>query len=131
MTQINFDNLRMSIYSIKDGCELSFEVASGLADYNISIPITDDDFEIIKTDSQRAAFLISALHHPFQLEETRLNEQEQRHYLDMILHAPINKTESFLTNLDNGSANGAISNMVRITTGENRDYLRPGQWFIR
>ena len=129
MSQINFDNLWMSITSNDNAYSLSFLVTSGFVDYEVTISITKSDFEVIKNDSQRTAFLQAALHHPFQLQKTRLNDAEQRHSLDMILHAPITETEAFLTELDNGEANGAISNMVRITCGKEQFNMQQGHWF--
>ena len=82
----------------------------------------------MEADAERAAFLQAALHHPFQLKETNLDLVEQRQYLDTILHAPKNETEEFLTRLDR-IANGAISNMVRITCGRELETMRNGIWF--
>ena len=131
MSEIIFKELRMSIHSEDGKHSLSLCIASGFADFVVTIPLTEKDFDVIKTDDERASFLQAALHHPYQLKETRLGNEEQRHYLDMILHSPRPEAESLLTEIDHGPANGAISNMVRITCGKDQGLLRRGQWFNR
>ena len=131
MSETIFKKLRMSVLSEDGGHSLSLCVASGFVDFVVEIPLTEEDFTVIKTDDERTSFLQAALHHPFQLKETWLGIEEQRHYLDMILHSPKSDVESFLTEIDHGSANGAISNMVRITCGKDQGLLRRGKWFGR
>ena len=75
------------------------------------------------------ALLQAALHRPFQLQETALDKSEQRYYLDKILHANESKVNTFLTELDHGQANGAISNMVRKASDRDIENLRNGDWF--
>ena len=129
MSKIVFKNLRMIATSNKGEHILSISVESGFVGFEVSISLTKEDFAVIESENERAAFLQAALHHPFQLKETRLGDAEQRRYLDMILHAPESEVEHFLTDLDHGAANGAISNMVRITCGKDQALLRCGQWF--
>jgi len=129
MTEIIYRNLRVTLLSNDDSFSLALAVASGHADFTVFIPLTFEDHEKFKVDEERAAFLQAALHHPFQLKETWLDENTQRDYLDNILHANRSATEKFLTELDNHKANGAIANMVRITTGKSYESLRKGEWF--
>lgn len=131
MSSIMYPNLRLSAEE-KDGVYVLFlAIASGFADFEVHLQIEKHDFEVIRNDAQRTAFLQAALHHPFQLQKTTLSEVEQRLYFDKILHSPVNETEAFLTQMDYGIANGAISNMLRITSGKNVILLRKGQWFAR
>ena len=130
MTEIVFENLRMSVATNGDSISLSFHVDSGHMEFNITLPLTAKDLAVIESDEERRTFLQAALHQPFQLKNTNLNETEQRQYLDTILHAPPPETEAFLTDLDNGVANGAISNMVRITRGIDPAAMRNGKWFM-
>jgi len=130
-SKIIFENLRMTILSGNGKHSLSLCVESGFVGFEVTIPLTEQDFAVIETENERAAFLQAALHHPFQLKETRLGNTEQRYYLDMILHSPKSEVEAFLTEMDHGAANGAISNMVHITCGKDQALLRRGQWFNR
>ena len=111
------------------GASLFISIASGFAEFEVKVPLQEKDLKALRTDSERSAFLQAALHHPFQLRETALSEIEQREYLDVILHSPAAEVEAFLTTLDHGSANGAISNMLRITRGRNQQAMRSGKWF--
>lgn len=120
------------LISCRDGeYSLSLSIASGIVDFDVSVPLTEQDAAVMQRDPQRAAFLQAALHHPFQLEATRPAHAQQRDCLDKILHAPEADTEAFLTALDHASANGAISNMVSGTCGKDQTLLRAGQWFDR
>lgn len=131
MSEKIFKDLRMSVLSENGEHSLSLCVESGFVEFVVSIALTEDDLRVIKNDPERASFLQAALHHPFQLKETRLESNELRHYLDMILHSKKSDSESFLTEIDHGRAHGAISNMVRITCGKDQCLLRQGQWFNR
>lgn len=111
------------------GASLFVSVASGFAEFEVKVSLVEKDLQVLRTDSERSAFLQAALHHSFQLRETALSEIEQRRYLDIILHSPVADVESFLTTLDHGLANGAISNMLRITRGRNQQAMRNGAWF--
>ncbi len=131
MSKTIFENPRMTIFYEKGEHSLSLSVESGFVGFDVTIPLTDRDVAVIETENERAAFLQAALHHPFQLRETRLENAEQRYYLDKILHSPKSEVEAFLTEIDHGTANGAISNMVHITCGKDQGILRKGQWFNR
>jgi hypothetical protein len=131
MSKTIFENLRMTIFCDHGEHSLSLSVESGFVGFDVTIPLTEKDAAVIETDIERAAFLQAALHHPFQLKETRPGNEEQRYYLDKILHSPKPEVESFLTEFDHGEANGAISNMVHITCGNDQGILRKGQWFNR
>ncbi len=124
-----FENLRMTLESGGGKYLLDLGIASGHTDFSVSIKLTESDYLVIDTDSERAAFLQAALHRPFELKETRLNEEEQRYYLDTILHQPKEITEAFLTEKDHGPANGAIANLVRHTLGRDYKSMREGKWF--
>ncbi|WP_339899135.1 hypothetical protein [uncultured Gilvimarinus sp.] len=127
--EIKFQNLRM-IALEKDGdYSLNISIASGIVDFGVTVSLEKRDFEVISTNELRAALLQAAMHHPFQLRQTALSENQQRKYLDVVLHAPESEVEDFLTELDHGRANGAISNMVRITTNQDYQSLRNGNWF--
>lgn len=112
-----------------NGVSLFVLISSGFADFEVKVALEEKDLQVLQTDSERSAFLQAALHQPFQVRETALSEVEQRRYLDIILHSPVADVEKFLTTLDHGSANGAISNMLRITRGRNQQVLRSGAWF--
>lgn len=112
------------------GASLFISIASGFAEFEVKVPLAEKDLVVLRTNSERTAFLQAALHHPFQLRSTVLSESEQRRYLDVILHSPVADVEEFLTTLDHGSANGAISNMLRITQGWDQRAMRNGTWFI-
>lgn len=131
MSKTIFENLRMEIFCEKNGHSLLLSVESNFVSFDVTIPLTEEDVAVIETESERAAFLQAALHHPFQLKETRLGNEEQRYYLDKILHSPKSEVEAFLTEVDHGTANGATSNMVHITCGKDQGTLRKGQWFTR
>lgn len=129
MKSLDFNHLWMTAKESEDGYFLELSVASGHADFVVTIKIDARDFEVLEKDTQRAAFLQAALHDPFQLSVTALDEQEQRKYLDVVLHASKLEVEEFLTAKDHGRANGAISNMLRITSDCNQLRLRQGHWF--
>ncbi len=127
--EIDYNNLRM-IAKAEDGAyTLQIFIASGFADFHVTINIEGRDFNVLKSDKYRAALLQAALHRPFQLQETALNESEQRYYLDKILHADESEVATFLTKLNQGQANGAISNMLRITSDRDMKKLYDGDWF--
>ncbi|MFQ1689573.1 hypothetical protein ACK39A_13525 [Aeromonas veronii] len=129
MKKIKYDALRMQA-SFCDGVySLNISITSGFADFVVTIPLSRPDFEVIEKDIERAAFLQAALHEPFQLRATALDEVELRRYLDVILHGSKLYVEDFLTQKDHDVANGAISNMVRITCGREQSLMRQGKWF--
>ena len=131
MSKTIFENLRMTISCEKGEHSLSLSVESGFVGFDVTIPLIEQDVAVLESDNERAAFLQAALHYPFQLKETRLDMAEQRYYLDRILHSPKSEVEEFLTKIDHGKANGAISNMVNITCNKDHWKLRKGQWFNR
>ena len=131
MPEIDFKSLRMSILSDNGKHSLLLSVDSSFVSFEVTIGLTKEDIAVIDTENERATFLQAALHHPFQLKETWLDTGEQRYYLDKILHSPKPEVEAFLTEIDHGEANGAISNMVHITCGKDQGILRKGQWFNR
>lgn len=128
-SEFEFEGLRMHAAVGATSASLFLSIASGIADFEVKIPLANKDLQVLRTDSERSAFLQAALHHPFQLQETALSEIEQQRYLDIILHSPVADVEAFLTTLDHGLANGAISNMLRITRGRNQQAMRSGTWF--
>jgi hypothetical protein len=117
------------VFRYGERLELDMLVASGHFDRNCTFPITEDHLEALRND-ERYLFLFAALHHPFQLPETELGAAEVETYLDTILCAPKGEVELFLTELDHGRANGAISNLVHLCSGANRAVLRAGRWFV-
>lgn len=127
--EIIFYDLRMLSKAENGAYTLSISVESGFAEYNVIIDINAQDFKIIENDKYRVALLQAALHRPFQLPETTLDKSEQRYYLDKILHANESEVNTFLTKLDHGQANGAISNMVRKSSDRDIENLRNGDWF--
>jgi hypothetical protein len=116
------------VFRYNDRLELDMLVASGHWDRNCTFPITERHLEALR-DDERYLFLFAALHQPFQLPETELTPAEVTRYLDTILLAPENDVELFLTDLDHGRANGAISNLVHICSGADAAVLRAGRWF--
>ena len=108
---------------------LEIYIESGHMNFETTIEIQEKDFEVLKSDLERASLLHAAIHHPFQLKETALSKEEQRMYLDIILHGQNQEVENFLTKQDHGDANGAISNMLRITCKRDQNSLREGRWF--
>jgi len=127
--EIIFYDLRMLAKAENEAYTLSISVESGFAEYNVIIDINAQDFKVIEKDKYRVALLQAALHRPFQLQETALDENERRYYLDKILHADESDVNAFLTKLDREQANGAISNMLRITSNRDIEKLRNGNWF--
>lgn len=127
--EIIFYDLRM-LAKAKNGIyTLEISVESGFAEFNVTININAQDFEVIENDKYRAALLQAVLHRPFQLQKTALDENEQRYYLDKILHANESEVAALLTKLDHGQAHGAISNMLRITSDRDMEKLCNGNWF--
>ncbi|MEG3755322.1 hypothetical protein [Psychromonas arctica] len=121
--------MRMIATECDDKHSLEICVGSGHADFTVNFILNKQDFDVIEKDEERAAFLHAALHHSFQHRETNLNNKEQRHFLDVILHGEKSVVESFLTQMDHGDANGAISNMIRITCKREQSRMRQGHWF--
>jgi hypothetical protein len=116
------------VFRYSDRLELDMLVASGHFDRNCTFPITERHLEALR-DDERYLFLFAALHQPFQLSETELTPAEVTRYLDTILLAPENEVERFLTDLDHGRANGAISNLVHLCSGTDAAVMRAGRWF--
>lgn len=114
----------------RDG-RLLFEiyVASGHLDRIEELPITERHAAVLCTDAERYWFLFTALHHPYQLASTRLSDARLGEYLDTVLCAPRAETERFLTDLDHGTANGALSNLLRIAVDGDHTRMRAGRWF--
>jgi hypothetical protein len=108
--------------------ELNMLVASGHFDRDCEFPITERHLEALR-DDERYLFLFAALHHPFQLSATELGADDVATYLDTILFAPKDEVEAFLTELDHGQANGAISNLVHIYAKADGPAMRAGHWF--
>ena len=128
-SEFDFEGLRMyAVVDAIDAC-LFLSISSGFAEFEVQVRLTEKDLNVLRADPERSAFLQAALHHPFQLRETALSEVEQRRYLDIILHSSVPEVEVFLTALDHGSANGAISNMMRITRSRDQQTMRSGTWF--
>ena len=131
MTKIVFKQLRMSIKARFGRYLLTLGVDSGIVSFCVDLRISRKDYLVLEADGERRSLLQAALHQPFQLQETTLSRTEQRKYLDSILHASKKETEDFLTALDRECANGAISNMVRITSGKDPAMMQDGMWFDR
>jgi hypothetical protein len=129
MDEVKYNSLRMMAFASGEGHKMELSVESGFASFTVSVTINQRDFDVIKQNEERAALLCAAMHHPFQLRETKLNQDEQRHYLDVILHSPTHEVEKFLTKKDHGSANGAISNFIRLTYDREQSLMRQGKWF--
>lgn len=104
-------------------------VASGHFDRVERLPITEAHAEVLSVDPRRYWLLFTALHHPYQLVETRLDPEQLTNYLDTILFATPAVVEGFLTDLDHGSANGALSNLLRIVLNADHPQMRAGRWF--
>lgn len=128
MKQIKFDDLRM-IATSDENYSLNICIASGAVSFDVSIKLNPQDFAVIEKDYERAALLQAAFHYPYQLSTTFLSEKEQRHYLDIVLHGSKLAVEAFLTEKDH-DANGAISNMLRMTFHRDIAELRKGHWFL-
>lgn len=86
-------------------------VSSGHATYSFAFPISTADLDVIATDPQRAALLYGALHHPFQLRETHLADDQLRACFHTILHAPLDEVASFLQ-ARNRASNNAIFHLA-------------------
>jgi hypothetical protein len=129
MESIKYDSLRMMAIASDAKHTMELDVESGFVSFTVSISISKEDFDVLKQNEERAALLCAAIHHPFQLRQTNLNQNEQKYYLKVILHAPIPEVEKFLTEKDHGSANGAISNFIRLTYGRKQSSMRQGKWF--
>jgi hypothetical protein len=127
--ELKFDELYMLAIVDAGKYVLELWVSSGHMDYAVTVELEQRDFEVLAKDSERAAFLQAALHHPFQGGKMALSKEVQREYLDIILHATKPEVEMYLTNKDHGSANGSISNMVRITKHRDQSLMRQGKWF--
>lgn len=121
----------MKIISENQNYLLLLLVDSRVISYYVPIGLTNEDYETLKQDEERAAFLQAALHCPYQLEITKLSKEELRHYLDVILHAPKVEVESFLTKKDRGAANGAISSMLSGNCDKDLSIMRRDHWFQR
>lgn len=130
MKEIKFDELYMSAIENGDKYSLELYVASGHMEYEVTIELEERDFDVLKKDTDRAAFLQAALHHPFQGGKSNLSKESQREYLDIILHASKPEVEAFLTAKDHESANGSISNMIKITKQREQSLMRQGKWFV-
>ena len=129
MKKIKFTNLRMEASFLEGKYSLEICIESGFIDFTINIDLKKQDFEVIEKNSERATLLHAVFHHYFQLKETSLGLEEQRKYLDIILHSKKSEVEDFLTKIDLGNANGTISNMIRITCNKDQSLLRQGNWF--
>jgi hypothetical protein len=108
---------------------LEMLVASGHLDRRCTFPISERHLAVLRDDDVRYLLLFAALHHPSQLRETELAPAEVEVYLDTILAAPREEVAAFLTSLDRGRANGAISNLVHLVSGVELSGLRAGRWF--
>lgn len=129
MKEINYDNLRMTATASDGTHTMELYIDSGFASFTVSFSISQRDFDVLEQSEERASLLCAALHHPFQLRKTHLSLDMQRHYLDKILHSPAWEVEEFLTKKDHGSANGAISNFIRLIYGREQSLIRQGKWF--
>jgi hypothetical protein len=109
--------------------ELHMLVASGHAGRSCVFPLTDRHLEAAQAEPDRYLFAYAALHHPFQLAKTELPPDEVGIYLDRILLAPEGEVETFLTDLDHGRANGALSNLVHLCSEASYERMRSGRWF--
>ncbi|WP_299050054.1 DUF6357 family protein [uncultured Nocardioides sp.] len=108
---------------------LTMMVASGHMDRSVALPVAERHVPVLRDDATRYWLLHAALHSPYQLRDTELDADELATYLDTILLAPADEVEEFLTALDHGRANGAISNIVSIFTHADRLAMRDGRWF--
>lgn len=103
-------------------------VESGHASFSFEFPISREHYQVLSEDEERYYFLFSALHHPFQLAQTRLSADEVTRYFSLILFGDKADVETFLTQKDRES-NGSISNLVQIFFGRNAREMREGKWF--
>ncbi|WP_158822659.1 hypothetical protein [Granulicella sp. S156] len=115
----------------RDGALLYYlPVESGHMSLSFEFPISREHYQVLSEDEERYYFLFSALHHPFQLAQTRLSAGEVTGYFSLILLDDKAEVETFLTQKDRES-NGAISNLVQIFFGRNASDMREGKWFCQ
>ena len=98
--------------------------------FSFEFPISHEHYQVLRDDEERYYFLFSALHHPFQLLQTRLSAEEVTRYFSLILLGDKAEVEAFLTEKDRES-NGAISNLVHIFFDRNARERREGKWFCQ
>lgn len=105
---------------VTDGLEgliYHMPVDSGVVSFVVDFPITQADVNVLSSSTLRAALLYGALHHPFQLRETRLSEDDVRRYFGLILHRPIEEVAAFLNPVNEASKSaihhlaGALSDL--------------------
>ena len=105
-------------------------VESGFASFFVEFPLSHEHYQVLSEDEERYYFLFSALHHPFQLAQTRLSAEEVTRYFSLILLAGKAEVEAFLTEKDRESK-GAISNLVHLFLDRNDREMREGKWFCQ
>ena len=98
--------------------------------FSFEFPVSHKHYEVLREDEERYYFLFSALHHPFQLLQTRLSAEEVARCFSLILLGGKVEVEAFLTEKDRES-NGAISNLVHTFLDRNAREMREGKWFCQ
>lgn len=94
-----------------DGLLYEMPVDSSFMSYAFSFPMTQADFDVLRSDPQRAALLYGALHHPFQLAATRLSDMQTAGLMQLVLHAPLDDVAAAL-NIRNRDSRNAIYHLA-------------------
>jgi hypothetical protein len=105
-------------------------VESGHMSLSFEFPVSHEHYQMLCDDEERYYFLFSALHHPFQLAQTRLSAEDVTRYFALILFGDKAEVEAFLTGKDHES-NGAISNLVHLFLDRDAREMREGKWFFQ
>lgn len=109
------------------GLVYALPVSSGVADFNVDLPITETDLAVLRADPVRAALAFAVLHEMGQTLRATGQKDQMVTALRHVLHA---KGAELIPWLDarERAANGSISNLLRITEGADMQALRQGAW---
>lgn len=116
------------VVEVNDGALIyCMPVGCGHFDKQFKFQISNEEFDILKSDEERRYFLYAVLHYRYQPIST--STALQPHYgFEQILFGFVEEVERFLSSED-AKSNGAVSNLVRSYMKRDQEPMRSGHWF--
>ena len=116
------------VVEVSDGALIyNMPVACGHFDKQFKFQISNEEFDVLKSDEERRYFLYAVLHARYQ--SISISTALQPHFgFEQILFGSIEKVERFLSSED-AKSNGAVSNLVRVYLKRDQKPMLAGEWF--
>lgn len=118
------------VVEVNDGALIyCVPVACGHFEKQFNFEISNEEFDVLKSDEERRYFLYAVLHYRYQA--LSISTALQPHYgFEQILFGNVEEVERFLSSEDIKS-NGSVSNLVGIFMQREQKPMQAGKWFLK